>query len=149
MSMHQRQGRLFAGREDPAFNISALIDVAFLLLIYFLVTTTLNKEETELSLLLPGIASVSSGPVRVDQMRVEILGNGTITVNGEPLDADPGDHGVPVLTERLVRYAGIARVSQSDPLVVVRCNPLVSGQRFIDVLNACARAEIGNISLNP
>lgn len=141
--------KLFAGKGEPALDIAPLIDVAFLLLIYFLVSTSLNKEETELTMALPGIASVNSGPVRVDQMRVEIRPGGVIAVNGEALDADVEDHGVPVLTERLIRYAGIARVSQSDPLVVVRCDPLVEGQRFIDVLNACARAGIDNISLNP
>ena len=39
--------------KDPELDISSLVDVAFLLLIYFLVTSTLKKDETDLSIILP------------------------------------------------------------------------------------------------
>ena len=42
----------FAGESDPNVDISPLIDVAFLLLIYFLVTASLLKQEADLGLAL-------------------------------------------------------------------------------------------------
>ena len=38
---------------DPALDISSLIDVCFLLLIYFLVTSTITPRETDLGMALP------------------------------------------------------------------------------------------------
>ena len=62
----------YEGVKDPPMDISPLIDVAFLLLIYFLVTTTMLKQEADLGLALPGLASLNNQPVEVDQMMIKI-----------------------------------------------------------------------------
>lgn len=146
---HRPSSSPFANREDPELNLSALIDIAFLLLIYFLVTTTLTKQEADLSMVLPGVSSVSSSPVQIDQMRIEIDPAGVILVNREVSDSDLNNRDVPVLSERLERYAAAARISQSAPMVVIKCDGQVPEQRFIDVLNACANAQIGHVSISP
>ena len=91
----------FGGEEDPVLDISPLIDVAFLLLIYFLVTTTLQKSEADLSLVLPGVEKSDSKEVKIDQMLVAINAEGLILVNEEVSDSDPNDRDLPNLTERL------------------------------------------------
>lgn len=139
----------FRQTDEPELNISPLIDVAFLLLIYFLVTTTLAKQEADLSMVLPGVSEVRSEPVTVDQMMIEIDAAGVVLVNREPVDADPGDRHVPVLTDRLVRYAAAAEIARSEALVIIKCDGQVPEQRFIDVLNACAKADIKNVSISP
>lgn len=139
----------FANREDPEMTIAGLIDIAFLLLIYFLVTTTLAKQEADLSLVLPGLSSVSGSPVQIDQMRIEIDPAGVILVNREVSDSDINNRGVPALSDRLQRYAAAAMISRSDPMVVIKCDRQVPEQRFIDVLNACARARIDHVSISP
>jgi biopolymer transport protein ExbD len=139
----------FIKHEDPEFNISPLIDVAFLLLIYFLVTTTLIKQEADLSMALPGVSQIESDPIQVDQMHIEIDAAGTILVNQEVVDSDTNLRDVPNLTKRLTRYAASAQIAKSDPLVVIKCDGQVMEQRFIDVLNACARAEIKHVSISP
>ena len=49
-----RHKKIQAPEEDePGLDISSLIDVCFLLLIYFLVTTQIIKKEQELSTALP------------------------------------------------------------------------------------------------
>ncbi len=148
-SRRKRSSSPFAGREDPELSISPLIDVAFLLLIYFLVATTLLKEEADLSMTLPGVAKVQSDPVQVDQMHIEIDPAGVILVNREPVETDPSQRDLPQLTDRLTRYSAAARLAQSDALVVLKCHEDVVEQRFIDVLNACAAAGINNISISP
>ncbi len=128
-------------------DISPLIDVAFLLLIYFLVTTTLQKSEADLSLVLPGVEQEDSKEVKIDQMLVRIDSTGAIIVNDEVSDADPTDRNLPNLTERLTRYAASAEIANTETQVIIDCDPEAVGQRFIDVLNVCEKSDIRNVSL--
>ena len=132
---------------EPELNISPLIDVGFLLLIYFLVTTTLEPQEADIGLILPGVATTESDPVKVDQMLVKITGDQAIAVNGEVIDTDPNDRDLVNLSDRLQRYAAAAQVAKSEAMVVVDCDDDVPEQRFIDVLNACAAYGLKNITL--
>jgi len=133
--------------EDPEMNISPLIDVAFLLLIYFIVTTTLTKQEADIGLVLPGIAAETSEPVKTDQMLIKVEAEGSVFVNNELVDSDPADRTLPNLTDRLQRYAAAAKNAGAEAMVVVDCSDDAPEQRFIDVLNACAANGLGNISL--
>lgn len=137
----------FSNEQEPELDISPLIDVAFLLLIYFLVTTTLQKSEADLSLVLPGVTKEDSREVKIDQMLVKIDAAGVIMVNEEVSDSDPNDRDLPNLTERLSRYSASAIVANTDTQVIIDCDQEAVGQRFIDVLNVCAKAEIKNVSL--
>ncbi|MEM7600572.1 MAG: biopolymer transporter ExbD [Verrucomicrobiota bacterium] len=137
----------FADQQEPELDISPLIDVAFLLLIYFLVTTTLQKSEADLSLVLPGVTKEDSREVKIDQMLVKIDAAGVIMVNEEVSDTDPNDRDLPNLTERLSRYSAAATVANTETQVIIDCDQEAVGQRFIDVLNVCAKADIKNVSL--
>lgn len=132
---------------QPRLNIAALIDMSFLLLIYFMVSTTLLKQEADLGIILPGIASEGSEPVEVDQMAIAVDPAGTILVNGEVVDTEVNRHGVPELRERLKRYRAVAELAGSEPLVIIQCAGGVAQQRFVDVLNACASVGIRHVSL--
>lgn len=137
----------FGGEEEPELDISPLIDVAFLLLIYFLVTTTLEKSEADLSLVLPGVEQEDSREVKIDQMLVRIDSTGAIIVNDEVSDSDPNDRDLPNLTERLTRYSASAQIANTETQVIIDCDPEATGQRFIDVLNVCEKSDIKNVSL--
>ncbi|MDF1861459.1 MAG: biopolymer transporter ExbD [Verrucomicrobiales bacterium] len=137
----------FGNEEEPELDISPLIDVAFLLLIYFLVTTTLQKSEADLSLVLPGVEQEDSREVKIDQMLVAINSDGVVTVNEEVSDSDPNDRELPNLTERLSRYSASAAVANTETQVIIDCDEEAVGQRFIDVLNVCSKADIKNVSL--
>ncbi len=145
--MARRSSSPFANREEPDFNVSAMIDVAFLLLIYFIVTTTVTRQEADLAMTLPGLSKVAGPSVQLDQMRIEVSNNGTISVNGEPLSSNMEEREVPLLAERLKRYSAMARIAGSDPVVVVNCAGKVPEQRFVDVLNACSKAGITNLGI--
>ncbi len=137
----------FADEQEPELDISPLIDVAFLLLIYFLVTTTLQKSEADLSLTLPGVEKSDSKEVKIDQMLVQISEDGSVIVNDEVADSDPNDRILPNLTDRLSRYSASAQIANTETQVIIDCDPEAVGQRFIDVLNVCAKANIKNVSL--
>jgi biopolymer transport protein ExbD len=92
---------------DNGINLTPLIDVVFLLLIFFMVTTSFNKQ-TRLVLKLPEAAGE---PVveQVDRLDLLISREGIYSLNGENLinseiktimaalkDASGGDSGIPL-----------------------------------------------------
>jgi biopolymer transport protein ExbD len=134
--------------DEPELSIAPLIDVSFLLLIYFLVTSTLQKREADLGLQLPTENPDSSATdVEIDQMTIRVDPEGAIVVNDETLDTDVSSRSLPGLKDKLDEYRRIAELSQSKPLVVVAADDLSKGQRLVDVLNALADADIKYVTL--
>jgi biopolymer transport protein ExbD len=70
-------------REELSINITPLIDVVFLLLILFMVTTTFTRE-TRLLVNLPGADAVPSENLP-DQIEIIVSQTGTYTINGRAL----------------------------------------------------------------
>lgn len=68
---------------EENINLTPLIDVVFLLLIFFMVSTTFTKE-THLKIDLPE-ASGDLQPIAADQIEVVVDARGSFTVNGKPL----------------------------------------------------------------
>ncbi len=128
---------------DPELDMSSLIDVSFLLLIYFLVTSSLDPKEADLGMTMPTNNSSGSAEVEIDQMTVEVNSSGHIVLNDEVLDTDPATREVPMLLDRLRTYAESARLTDSKPMVIIAADDASKGQRFIDVLNALADKDVG------
>ena len=133
----------------PALDISSLIDCTFLLLIYFLVTTTIQKRETDLDMTLPAAAPTQSQP-DIDPKFIKIDSNGAISVGAGasqiPMDADPSVRDLPLLTADLQTYASAAKSADSKPLVQLYVDGGARQQRVIDVLNALAGAQISSVT---
>lgn len=140
----------FAGidqEQGPRLEIASLIDMSFLMLVFFMVAATLQKEEADLPVGMPGGAGGPDTAVHVERMLIAIDDGGSVTLNGQPLLTRPGTHIVTELSARLSRYEWVSRVANADPSVVVQCADGAAEQRFIDVLSACRRAGIEHISL--
>ena len=135
---------------DPDLDISSLIDVCFLLLIYFLVTSTITLRETDLSLQLPANSPPSDAQPKIEPMFIRVDASGAIfsgAGNGaQPLDSDVSVREVPLLESQLDLYASAALSAGSKPLVQVYVDPGALQQRVIDVLNALAGAGIASVT---
>jgi biopolymer transport protein ExbD len=131
---------------DPELDISSLIDVSFLLLIFFLVTSTLLKKESDLGLSLPG---KGLGDPEV-ALEIAIAADGRITVGGEEM-AGPAEAGEPApmkeIRDQLLEHKKRADLIGDTTLVSLRSSGEASTQRFIDVINALAYAGIDHIAL--
>ena len=138
-----RRKRVAPKEEDPGLDMSSLIDVSFLLLIYFLVTSTLDPKEADLGMTMPTSQSDGSTDVEIDQMTITVNSLGHIVVNEEVLDTDPTQRDVPNLLDRLSTYAESARLTDSEPMVIISADDASKGQRFVDVLNALAHKTVG------
>jgi biopolymer transport protein ExbD len=133
----------------PELDISSLIDVCFLLLIYFLVTSTITPRETDLGMSLPAANPSNEQPkiepmfIRVDVAGVIYTGVGA---GQQQLDQDASSRDVPLLDSQLDLYSAAARSAGSTPLVQVFVDPGTTQQRVIDVLNSLAGAGISSVT---
>ena len=70
-------------KNEESINLTPLIDVVFLLLIFFMVSTTFTKE-THIKLQLPE-AEGDPAPERPEQIEVTINSEGAYAINGNAL----------------------------------------------------------------
>jgi biopolymer transport protein ExbD len=147
MARHKRHEKV--EEDQPKLDISSLIDATFLLLIYFLVTTTIQPRESDVQMQLPA-AAPSETPPEIEPKLISIDANGAIFVGAGagqiPMDVDPEVRGVPMLTEDLKAYAESARSADSEPLVQIYVDGAAKQQRVVDVLNALAGTNISKVT---
>ncbi len=137
-----------AGSSDPALDISSLIDVCFLLLIYFIATSVIAPREQDLPVGLPrpgGDESVATGPmlIRIDSAGTVSAAYGDVV---QTLDADPGLRELPLLSAQLEMYVSGVRAAGEMPLVQIDVGESTTQQRVIDVLNALAAVGIRSVT---
>ncbi|YCM43678.1 biopolymer transporter ExbD [Verrucomicrobiaceae bacterium 227] len=146
-----RHKKIQAPEEDePGLDISSLIDVCFLLLIYFLVTTQIVKKEQELNTSLPANTPSETLP-KISPMLILLEESGNVSVQGESgvpelLESDPDSRALPNLSQRLDIYKSIAEQSDTEALVQLKVDGKAVQQRVVDVLNTLAKAGITKIT---
>ena len=75
--------------DELSINLTPLIDVVFLLLIFFMVSTSFTKA-TQLAINLPE-AEGQPAPQRASKLELMIAANGAFTLNGKPVSNQPID----------------------------------------------------------
>lgn len=131
--------------EKTELQIAPLIDVVFLLLIYFMVSAQLKRTEADLDLALPGAVSVSTQMEIPDEQIIEVLATGEIVLNNK-IYASQDKADLAGLEHTLLRYAQAAKVSKSKAVITIAADDDAVHERVIDVLNACAGAGIKNVT---
>lgn len=149
--MSRRKTGLVMEDDEPELNMSSLIDVTFLLLIYFLVTSTIQPKEKDLPMVLPSTAK-SDAPVDVEPMLIQVMSTGSgfsIVVNKtEQLDSSVSgrERVLPLLSDNLKSYSSVVRSSDQEPVVQMFIDPLLPQQTAMDVLNCLRGAEINTVT---
>jgi biopolymer transport protein ExbD len=142
--MRRRKTGAEKDNDSAKLDISSLIDVSFLLLVFFLAVMTLEKAEAELKMVLPGGVE----GVHLPMLEVKVQPSGVITVNEEILETDLESRRLPRLYNRLEEYKRLAELSLAEPLVLIAADDEARGQRLVDVLNCLAEAEIEQVTLS-
>ena len=126
-----------AGTEDPQINLTPLIDVVFLLLIFFMVSTTFERE-SELNLELPEAKAESAdrSPMAIE---VAIDAEGRVHLDGRTL----AGAGVAGIRAALVERAG----ATPAPPLVIRADASTPYQAVVTVMDAASQAGFVNLSL--
>lgn len=141
-------------------NMSSMMDACFLLLIYFIVATSLVSEK-RLSVSLPGSASSGGTPPPLEPGRIKVDASGAVYWNGDmPMGGamDPSlDPRTPEyreqrelteLVEALKNLSEAAKAADTNPIVMVEGAPTTPHQRIVDVMAALSEAGISTVGLN-
>jgi biopolymer transport protein ExbD len=136
-------------RDQPAveMQMGPMIDMVFLLLVFFMVTAKPVKPEADVSLGLPGVAEQDSPVELPDEQRILIRTNGEIVLNEQTLAA-ARDIQLAKFTETLARLVQSAAAAKSELLVTLAPEDEAKHQRLVDVLNACALAGATHVTFD-
>ncbi|WP_269525283.1 ExbD/TolR family protein [Coraliomargarita parva] len=130
-----------AGKPD----LTPMIDVVFLLLIFFMVTTQLIKQESDLGIQLPAQAVPKDTPELPSRHIIDIMPDGSVLINGGPSGDGPVGE-LPVLTSMLAHLKASADRLHKKTIVTIQADPYSPHFRSVDVLNACAKAQLSYVS---
>ena len=126
-------------------QIAPMIDVCFLLLFFYILTSKPVKPEADMSMTLPGTVPQEESVEIPDEQRISIQEDGQVILNDLPMD-QPQNRDLPALLKTLVRFKETADANKSDALVAVDAADGSHHQRIVDVLNVCARAGIQGVT---
>jgi len=124
-------------REDLTINITPLIDVVFLLLIFFMITTTFSKE-TRLIVNLPE-ADAELADTDVGTIKIIVSRNGIYTINGRPL--------IDNRLETLIR--GLELESEGDlnlPILLI-ADAEATHQSVVTAMNGIGQSGFSRLSI--
>jgi biopolymer transport protein ExbD len=130
MNFRRRQPAL------PQFQMTAMMDVVFLLLCFFVTSSVFSQWEYEVDLTLPSAKSGLSATRLPGEIILNVAQDGRVTVNGRVLQGE-------TLNRLLAQVAGYL----PDQPVTVRADASTSYADFMKVVDACRLAGISNISL--
>jgi biopolymer transport protein ExbD len=115
-------------------NITPLLDLAFVLLIIFMITTPLI--ENSMSLVIPS-SGAASNQVNASQVQtISIDRNEAITLNNQVVDLDS-------LTAQLIEL----KQTNPDVAVVIRPDRELPVQKLVSLMDALQRAEITKVGI--
>jgi biopolymer transport protein ExbD len=132
--------------EKVELQIAPLIDVVFLLLIYFMVTASLIKKEADISFMLPARVDQSDSIDIPIEVAIEIAETGDVLVEGMVFASQ--DRDLDTLVQRLLEFREAAESSGSELIVNILPENEVLHGRIIDVMSACAAANVRNTSFS-
>ena len=120
-------------RRNALLDISPLIDVVFLLLIFFMVSTTF-RDEAGLPLNLP--SSISKGLKKTDNVVVTISGKGDIYVGKELTPPDK-------LTEVIKKQIALAKKKE----LIIKADKSARYELVYRVMDASRQAGVKSLSV--
>jgi len=128
------------GDGEFGFQIAPMLDVLFVLLLFFMVATGAQKHETNLVVPLPGPGEAPSGKVPIT---LAIDADGQVNFNGAETDS-PVDHQLP---QTMARLQAVLAQAPNRP-VFIEPAPTTRQQRVMDVLNLCKAVNVRNLAFS-
>lgn len=119
-------------REQLSMDLTPLIDMVFLLLVFFLVTSTFKKDELALLLKLPKTEQGAGSEKKVEHLTIE-LSNDNIAVNGKKSSIE--------------ELPATFQAANKATLVNLRVDGEVKYTRLVKVLDLLQMNKLENISL--
>ena len=135
--------------DNEQFSLTPMIDVVFLLLIYFMYLPI--KQEADMSVMLPTQSEPTAGIVLPSEQKVRIKPNGEVTLNDSLIasaDDIKGARPLVQLARNLKRLNASATNAGINMIVTIIPDGDAPHQASMSVLDACAAANIRQVSFS-
>jgi len=123
--------------DQPTLNLTPLIDVVFLLIIFFMVGTKFSELERKIGLRVPEVTDRGALSAAPERRVVNVYRDGSITLDQKP-----------VTLEQLTAELAAVRRQYEDIGVLVRGDAHGEFQNVAEVLNACKQAGVKDLGIS-
>ena len=130
---------------NVGFQIAPMIDVVFVIMLFFMLMAGSVKVEKELNSRLPGVAITTAPTDFVDEQIIAISAAGDITLNDQTFDS-PASTDLPQLKGTLMRLKQASDAAKSPVLITIVSDPQARYSRTINVLDALSVAQISSVT---
>ena len=117
-------------------NLTPMIDVLFLLIIFFMVATKFTELERNIEVDLPKVASAGEESVPHEPLTVTVFSDGKIELDSRPISR-----------QQLVEELAAGRQSNPDLEVMLNGDANCPFQHVADTLAACHEADVCQIGI--
>jgi len=131
--------------EKPQIPIAPLIDAVFLLLIYFMVTSSLERQEADISFELPGTVEQDEPLELPDEQIIEIRADGQVVVNEYAYDS-PEANRLIELQAMLTRLQEASAANKTTTQVTISPAGRTRHAVIIRVMDAVSAAGITGVN---
>ncbi|MCO8124782.1 biopolymer transporter ExbD [Stieleria sp. TO1_6] len=122
--------------EDVTINLTPMIDVVFLLVIFFMVGTKFSDSESRIDVSVPSVGPMSAMSRTPDERVVELTADGRLLLDGTPLTIDQLSQ---TLQTQSAAYPGLK--------VVVRADSGGSLQHFAEIAHVVRQTGVEKIGI--
>jgi len=136
------------GGEDMQLQMTSMIDVVFLLLIYFVITANFTIDEGTLLATMPGNSAQDQPEDKLDpptNIELTSADDGvtySIVVDGQRID------NATALAGYMKNRVASGQMAKED-IVQIKPQSVVRWQHVVNVFNACVSAELENVGFAP
>jgi biopolymer transport protein ExbD len=117
------------------FQIAPMVDIVFLLLIFFLVTWNFSRNEMELDVKVPKAREGKETRRAVGEVILNVKADGSVVMNRRTMDSQ-------TLKEALAKIATL----YPDQAVILRGDENTDYRHVVEVLDICRRSNIWNVA---
>lgn len=122
--------------EEPALNLTPMIDIVLLLVIFFMVGTQFTDDESHYEIELPTVSEAQPLTALPDEIVVNVTGEGIVYLGSERVSLPQLEAALRAARERYSGQAVVIRGDASGPY-----------QHVMTIMNVCKRASITSIQL--
>jgi biopolymer transport protein ExbD len=122
--------------DAPALNLTSMIDVLFLLIIFFMVATKFDELERNIDVAVPVVSQAGDSAAPPAPLVVVVQPDGRVELNGKGVTLDE-------LTARLAA----ARTTLGEPSVIIRGDAQCAFQHVAGALAACRQAGVSELGI--
>lgn len=122
--------------EEPGLNLTPMIDIVLLLVIFFMVGTEFTRDERQYDIELPHVSDAQPLTSLPDELVVNITRSGEFSLGREPRSLEELEADLRAAADRY-----------RDQAVVIRADGDGPYQHVMTALSICQQADITNVQL--